>query len=66
MAGRGRPKGEIDRPRSIRIPCSEEEFAAARALAHKNEMNLADYLRSLIVSEAVDAGIPMNKRRTKR
>jgi len=38
----------IDRPRSIRIPCTEEEFQQAHALAEAEGLTVAAFLRSLV------------------
>ena len=46
---------EEERPRSIRIPCSEETFQMAHALAGK--VPLAVYLRDLIEREAFAKGL---------
>lgn len=47
-----RPKAPTERPRSIRVPCTEREFAEYKAAADKKEMQLAAYIRQLIEQDA--------------
>lgn len=54
-----RPKEE-DRPRSIRIPVTEEQFRLVHALAGK--VPVAVYLRDLIEREAAAAGLTKTKK----
>jgi hypothetical protein len=49
-----RPKEE-DRPRSIRIPVTEEQFRLAHTLAGK--VPIAVWFRDLIEREAIKAGL---------
>lgn len=46
---------EEDRPRSVRIPMSEEMFRWTHALAGKVPISV--YLRDLIEAEAIKAGL---------
>lgn len=46
------PADPIPRPRSVRLPCTEEEFRLYRLLASRRAMTLAELLRTLLAEEA--------------
>ena len=54
---------DIDRPRSIRIPVTDDELETARLLAGK--VPLTTYLRDLIAEEAKRQGIKLGRRKAR-
>jgi hypothetical protein len=54
-AKRGRPKGEVQRDRRLVLRVTPEQEARIRELAAKENMSLADWMRSMLVMGEITA-----------